>query len=235
MTGTRLGLTLLAGAVALGGTASAGVLTVTYAGGVSARASLDGGASYVGAKAGASRVTGLEGFGSLPLTDFYAFSADLQRTVDGRTGAALGSMADWGLGGASDAQKQRASYLASKFSAADTAATSSAAIKGAYQLAIWELLFETGDTFALGTGTARFKTGSSATKRLAAQLIAESARHDGSFASWIVTGGGTRPRPDLIAPRVPTPTVVTVPEPMSTAGALALGLLALAGARPRRA
>lgn len=231
---THLVLTLLAGVVAFAGTATAGVLTVSYAGGVSARVSLDGGTTYATAKAGATRVTGLEGFGSLPLTDFYTFSVDLHRSVSGRTGATLGSMADWDLGGASEAQKQRASYLASKFFAAYPISTPTAAVKGAYQLAIWELLFETSGAFALGDGSARFKAGSSAARKLAAQLIAESALHDGTYASWLVTDAGARQRPDLIAPRVPAPTVVAVPEPVSTAGALALGLLALAGLRARQ-
>jgi len=223
---------LLAASSLLAATASAGTVTVAYAGGVGAQVSLDAGATFARTNAGAHRLSDPSGSLGLGGADLYTFSVDLERSFRGTASVTTGSMLAWNLGPAGEEQKQRASWIATRFFDTYPSSAPTNAIKGAYQLAIWELLFETSGMYSLTGGNAQFKTGSGAAKRLAAQLIAESAAHgaDG-YATWLATGASrTRERPDFIGPRlVATP----VPEPLSTLGGLALGLSALAVLRRR--
>lgn len=87
------------------------------------------------------------GVAGLPNTSFYTFCVDLQHWTQSPVNATLASMADWntvqsrtGTDAALDYQLLGASYLGLQYY---SMARPDANTRAAYQIAIWELLYET--------------------------------------------------------------------------------------------
>lgn len=140
------------------GTASADTIKVTFVDGQGVRYSLNSGANFTATTAGQVRLQLNPTAGPL----FWGFCADLLHYYgDGTTvqleSPGLDRMSNWNIppyGGSPSAAGIRAAYLFRQFNGHTDLATNEAA---ALQVAIWEALFETGGSYNLGTGTARFQ------------------------------------------------------------------------------
>lgn len=178
------------------GTASAGTITAVFNGGVSVDVTTPVlGAVAVNTSAGSFHITVTDptGLESLP-TQFDTFCVDLTHHVYSPDTASLDVLSNWNLASTTTAGKLAASWLLNNFFA------NGAGIYGtaAYQIAIWEALYETTGTFNVLSGNTFFAS----TATGAAQNLLNIVPANTVYANWLKTAdiAGTTFAQDFGAP-----------------------------------
>lgn len=220
---------LTAGALMLASSVQAGTVSVTWTGGPGVTVQL--GATTIGTAAGDFLVDP-DLVGGLSGDPFYTFCVDLQHYSQNTTvEATLSQMSSWNLyASTTAAAKAKASsvYNAYPNKYAPPASNDTAA---AYQLAIWELLYETDATYSLTAGNIKFSGAAMTTGivSLANTLIENSSPT--ADTGWLITANSGSYFQDFMAPCETCG--VTVPDPLSSLAALGLGLLSLGSLKRR--
>ena len=233
----RTGLVVLASLLGLATGADAGTLSLQFTGGPGVKVVY--GARTVNTMAGDFKLTVGDGTGleALPDSEFYTFCIDLDHYATTPLTGTLGSMSNWAIGdyptGTNTQGRGRAAFLGNRYfadyPAGDNHLTTN--IAAAYQIAIWELLYESSHAFDVSAGHINFSNVHASVLTQAGTLIAESAGNSAT-AGWLQTDNTGLYAQDYMTPlagqAIPE---AAVPEPLSTFGGFAITLAVLGGFR----
>ncbi|MGE3842813.1 MAG: hypothetical protein AB7I50_14650 [Vicinamibacterales bacterium] len=218
------------------GSAEAGNISLQWTGGVNVTVKFD--ATTINTAAGDFKLTAtnntLEPWLDQGQT-FYTFCVDLQHYSTNPLTATWDWMSNWNMpaAGSNPAYPRtdntqgrgRAAYLGSQYFTLYPTGLATNDVAAAYQLAIWELLYEQNNTFNVFSGSTYFTNISNSIRDAANTLIAGSAGHVGQVG-WLRTDNTGAYAQDYMAP-------APVPDALSTLGALGISLASLTSLRRR--